>query len=189
MWDGGGHWEPGFYGLADGAAVIMNETVDLTGGQEAILMLSDAVALGVTSAILLLPVQQIIQKIRPTWLVQPAWTLFLCAMAGSAMLDLAENWFTDPPPFTEAPPLHGNIAVFLGVSAALGASALLLGRWIPMGRPQADHIRDSMREFNGLVPIQSPFHGTTGGSEGQGPQCSIDYFGYHQCGPFRCLRK
>lgn len=126
----------GFYGLADGAAVIMNETVALTGGQEAILMLSDAVALGLFSAILLLPIQQIIQKLAPNRLQQPAWTLFLSAMAWSAMLDLAENWFTDPPPFTEAPPLHGNVAVFIGVSALLAASALLLGRWVPMGRPR-----------------------------------------------------
>ena len=126
----------GFYGLADGASVIMNETVDLTGGQEALLMLSDALALGVASTILLLPLQQIVLKVRPKWITQPAWTLFLCAMAWSAVLDLAETWFTDPPPFTEAPPLHGNFAVFLGISTLLGTTALLLGRWVPIGRPR-----------------------------------------------------
>ena len=97
-------------------------------------MLSDAVALGIFSTVLLLPFQQIIQKLPHRSNNRPGRCL--SAMAWSAILDLAENWFTDPPPFTEAPPLHGNVAVFIGVSALLAASALLLGRWVPMGRPR-----------------------------------------------------
>jgi arylsulfatase A-like enzyme len=123
-----------FYGLADGASVLMSESLDLTSGQEALLMFSDAIALGLLCMVLLTPTQWLIGRIRPGLLIHPAWTLFLLGLALSGTFDLAEHWFTDPPPHTEAPPLHGNLPVFVGIAAALATTSILLGRMVPAGK-------------------------------------------------------
>jgi arylsulfatase A-like enzyme len=125
-----------YYGLVDGANVVVSESLDLSNGQQALLMITDAGVLGLLCLLCLLPLEQLSERLRPGLLVQPAWTLFLAGLALSGILDLGETWFTDPPPHTEAPPLHGNPAVFLGIALALAATAILLGRMVPAGRPR-----------------------------------------------------
>jgi len=109
-------------GVVDGLAVLAASTLPTSLGRAGLLVAADAAALALVGLVAVVPLVLLGRHLR--FLPTPtAWSGFWFGVGVSVLAGHGLVWFTAPPPFTEAPPGHGNPLIF-------GAEvAVLAGLW------------------------------------------------------------
>lgn len=115
------------YGLVDALRAALRDTLPVEAGRLLLLGLLDALSLGAVALLAALPVALLLRGALGRRVPQPAAFGLLLGLGLSLVLDVGEAWFKAPPPFTQAPPLHGNPAVFAGIVAAVLAVVVVGG--------------------------------------------------------------
>lgn len=113
------------YGLVDALRVLLADSLQPTAGRGLTLALVDAGFLGLVGLVLGTVLWLLLRTPLGRRFPRPGSLGLLLALACCFLLDLGEAWFKAPPPFTQAPPLHGNALVYAAL--ALVALGLALG--------------------------------------------------------------
>lgn len=110
-------------GILDAVHSLRLDTLPVSGGRAAQLLILDALAMGVLTLGPLVVLVSLVRQRRDR---------FLSAWWGMALAVLAvggERWFTKPPPHTEVHPLQGALWVYALVAMVLLLAGPLLARW------------------------------------------------------------
>ena len=115
------------YGLLDAGRAALADTLQPEVGRLALLAALDAGALALVGAVVALPLWLLLRSGLGRRVPQPASLGLLAGLGAPFLLDLGEGWFKAPPPFTQAPPLHGNPLVFAAAVAVVLVLVLAAG--------------------------------------------------------------
>jgi arylsulfatase A-like enzyme len=129
-----------FFGLGDAMAVMGGDALNTSQNRDGLLMLIDGISLGLVGAVALLPLLILPRPIHRLMGATPtnaSWWGFCWALSALMLLDFSTAWMTAPPPFQEAPPLHGDPAVIVGLALALSLAAMGFARGIANSRVRA----------------------------------------------------
>ncbi|MDP6935239.1 MAG: sulfatase-like hydrolase/transferase, partial [Myxococcota bacterium] len=109
----------GLLGVLDTIQILAADSLPWDGIRALLLLTSTSVALAATAGLTAIACRAL------PGMPNSRWTGFVVGLGAVLLLDLAEWWFTEPPPWTETFPLRGHPLLFL---IALGA-----GGWAGRG--------------------------------------------------------
>ncbi len=127
----------GLFGTADALTTIFSGTLAPSRARQGVLMGVDCGLMALIGALAVLPLLLAFRFRGRILERSPMWWGFPLGVAAVALLDIGERWFRAPPPFTEAPPLHGDPLVFAAIVAGVACLAAGAVRWTPAGGVRA----------------------------------------------------